>query len=240
MDKVQKSILGPAAVETRVISLGIDLSVFRPDEKNAVRESLGLPQDRRILLFAANGIRNNMWKDYETMRTAVAKLAERVEGTNLLFIALGEDAHAEQIDRAEVRFVPFQSDRHVVAQYFQAADVYVHASRIDTSPTAVLEALACGTPVVATGVGGIPEQIRDGVTGYIVPPGGAESMASSIERLLGNQEHCLRMGENAFKDARARFDLKDEAKAYLSWYQAVTEAKQGEPKNKATSIRNEQ
>ncbi len=57
MDKVQRSILRQAAVETRVIPNGIDLSIFRPAERSAVRESLGLPQDCRILLFAAHGIR---------------------------------------------------------------------------------------------------------------------------------------------------------------------------------------
>ena len=59
-----------------------------------------------------------------------------------------------------MRFVGHQKSAQTVAQYYQAADVYLHAATADTFPRAVLEALACGTPVVATGVGGIPEQVR--------------------------------------------------------------------------------
>jgi len=66
----------------------------------------------------------------------------------------------ERIGQAEVKFVPYQSSPEDVAKYYQIADVYVHAARADTFPNTVLEALACGAPVVATAVGGIPEQIK--------------------------------------------------------------------------------
>ena len=59
------------------------------------------------------------------MRAAVAKVAQRMHGQDLIFIALGEDGPPEKIGQAEVRFVPFQKDREVVARYFQAADLYV-------------------------------------------------------------------------------------------------------------------
>jgi glycosyltransferase involved in cell wall biosynthesis len=78
----------------------------------------------------------------------------------LVFVALGEDAPAERIGAAEIRFVPYQKDPAVVARYYQAADIYIHSARADTFPNTVLEALACGTPVVATAVGGIPEQVK--------------------------------------------------------------------------------
>jgi glycosyltransferase involved in cell wall biosynthesis len=124
----------------------------------AVRAALGIPQDSQVLLFTGNGIRRNMWKDYQTMRNAIALAVNHQE--NLLFIALGEDAPAERIGQLEVRFVPYQQDTEIVARYYQAGDIYLHAARADTFPNTVLEALACGTPVVATAVGGIPEQVK--------------------------------------------------------------------------------
>jgi len=70
-----------------------------------------------------------------------------------------------------------------------------------------LEAMVCGTPVVATAVGGIPEQVEDGITGFLVPPGNVEVMVERIIRLLGNEELRLRMSHQATEDARQRFDL---------------------------------
>lgn len=97
------------------------------------------------------------------MKAAVAQLAARMHGQRVLFTALGEDAPAERIGEAELCFVPYQRNPQAVARYDQAADVYVHAAEVDTFPNTVLEALASGTPVVATAVGdtGAGERIGD-------------------------------------------------------------------------------
>jgi len=217
MRKVEQSILASAIEEARVIPNGVDLKVFRPADKRAARAALDIPQDAKVLLFVANGIRPNMWKDYQTMRAAVALVAERYRG-DLIFIALGEEAPLEYIAQAEIRFVPYQRNSATVAQYYQAADVYVHAAKVDTFPNTVLEALACGTPVVATAVGGIPEQIEDGVTGFLVPPGDPQAMADRILKLLTDQELRRRIARRAAEVARERFDLNRQVRDYISWY----------------------
>jgi glycosyltransferase involved in cell wall biosynthesis len=239
MQKVKQSILAPAILEARVIPNGVDLSIFRPADKQAVRAALGLPQDARILLFSANGIRRNIWKDYQTLRTAVALVADELKMSNILFIALGEDAPPEQIGQAVAQFVPYQKDPVMVARYYQTADLYIHAARADTFPNTVLEALACGTPVVATAVGGIPEQVKglrltpvtgkpiapefnaytpEEATGILVRQGDAIAMAEAIITLLKDKELRQRLGENAARDARERFDLDRQVEVYLSWY----------------------
>jgi glycosyltransferase involved in cell wall biosynthesis len=182
---------------------------------------LRIPQDAKILIFTANSIRKNIWKDYQTMRSAVTLVAKQLQVQNLLFIALGEKAPADQIDQATVRFIPFQSDPSIVAQYYQAADVYLHAARADTFPNTVLEALACGKPVVATAVGGIPEQIEDGVTGFLTPPGDAEAMAARVAQLLANDELREKVGQQAAESARQCFDLERQASEYLKWYEDI-------------------
>jgi glycosyltransferase involved in cell wall biosynthesis len=241
MRKVEQSLLAPAVVEARVIPNGMDLSVFHPADKQAVRAALGIPQDTRVLLFIANGIRRNIWKDYQTLRTAIALIGERIDRRDLLFIALGEDAPAERIGQVEVRFVPYQKDTEAVARYYQAADLYLHAARAETFPNSVLEALACGTPVVATAIGGIPEQVKglevaegqsqtaqlnrygtSEATGILVPAGDAAAMAVGIERLMNDDSLRGRMGENAARDARERFDLQRQVDSYLEWYEELT------------------
>jgi glycosyltransferase involved in cell wall biosynthesis len=234
MKKVEESILAPGVVEGRVIPNGVDVSVFHPADRQAARLALKLPPDVTVLLFIAHRFHRTPWKDYPTLQAAVARVAGRVPSQNILFVALGEEAPAARVGRAEVRFVPFQPDPKVVSRYYQAADVYMHAAHADTFPIAVVEALACGIPVVATAVGGIPEQVialqglppqtggpstgLDRATGALVPPGDVEAMAAAVAILLENAELRRRLGENARRDAAVRFGLKEQITRYLAWY----------------------
>jgi glycosyltransferase involved in cell wall biosynthesis len=221
MQKVEQSMLAPAVMEARVIPNGIDLSIFHPADKGAARAALDIPQGALAILFTANAFRRNIWKDYQTVRDAIAMTSERMNGQGVLFLGLGDDARAEHIGAAEVRFVPYQTDLKAVASYYQAADVYAHAARADTFPNTVLEALACGTPVVATAVGGIPEQVEDGRTGFLVPSGNARALADRLTLLLSDNKRRQCMGILAAEAARGRFDLQRQADAYLDWYKEL-------------------
>src|SRR3546814_3518586 len=75
-------------------------------------------------------------------------------------LALGDSGPDEKVGNTELRFVPYQSEEAVVASFYHAADIYLHAAHADNFPTTLLEAAACGLPVVATAVGGIPEQVE--------------------------------------------------------------------------------
>jgi glycosyltransferase involved in cell wall biosynthesis len=221
MRKVEQSMLAPAIVDARVIPNGVDLSTFHPGNKEEARSALDIPGGTLVVLFAANALRRNIWKDYRTVQDGVALAVEKMSARNVLFIALGQDGPAERIGSAVMRFVPYQTEPKAVASYYQAADVYVHAARADTFPNTVLEALACGTPVVATAVGGIPEQIEDGRSGFLVPAGDAPALAERLTRLLSDHELRARMGAQAAEAARRRFDLDCQADAYWDWYREL-------------------
>lgn len=217
MEKVERSMLAVGMASARVIPNGVDLTVFQPGSED--RHTLGLPTDALILLFATDGIRTNKMKDFETLRGAIAQVAGH--RSKVVFVALGEAGGAEQVRQAEIRFVPYEKDIRRVAAYYRAADVYLHAARADTFPNSVIEALACGTPVIATRVGGIPEQVNEGRTGFLIDAGDATAMAEKIEILLRDAELRQRMGRAAALDAQARFDLNLQVDAYLAWYQEI-------------------
>ena len=217
MEKVERSILSVAMVSSQVIPNGVDLSVFHPGQED--RNALGLPLDAHVLLFTADGIRVNKMKDFQTLRHAIELVAEH--RSNVLFVALGEAGQTEQVGHAQLRFVPYQNDPELVARYYRSADVYIHASRADTFPNSVIEALACGTPVVATRVGGIPEQIVEGETGFLTPEGDSAAMAMRIEMLLTDMDLKCRMGQASAEDASKRFDLNRQADGYLQWYKEI-------------------
>lgn len=236
MDKAKQSHLWPSVIEGRVIPNGVDLELFRPADKAHVRSQLGLPQGAHILLFVAHGIRRNMWKDFAMLEKAMAGISARPEGGNTLFLALGESGPDVRLGKARIRFIPYSMEPSRTAMYYQAADIYTHAARIDTFPNTVLEAAASGLPVVATAVGGIPEQVKglsDGgaddlnryppeeATGILVAPGDAEAMSRGATKLLAN--HLLRrqLSENAARRARAEYGLPRQVDAMLDWYPQI-------------------
>jgi glycosyltransferase involved in cell wall biosynthesis len=216
LNRAQQSMLAPAIVSASVIPNGVDLALFSPGDRDEARTQLGLPHGTSVIVFAAPGVRTNPYKDFATLRAALELLDVPV-----LAVALGEGGAEEQLGEARLCSEPF-ADRERVAVFLRAADLYVHPTRADNHPLAVLEALACGVPVVASRVGGIPEQLRDD-TGILVDPGEPEALARAIAELLGDELRRREMGAAAAADARDRFDGQRHVDAYLELYAAVTD-----------------
>ena len=125
-------MLKQGIVASKVIPNSVDLNIFHPAEQIEVRKELGLPTDAKILIFAANDIRKNIWKDYRTLQSALLEIAKT--GTKVLCIVLGKDAPSEHMGDVEIRFVPDQRDPEMVAQFYQAADIYVHSAWVGDLP----------------------------------------------------------------------------------------------------------
>jgi glycosyltransferase involved in cell wall biosynthesis len=214
-------MLAPAVVEARVIPNGIDLAIFRPGTQHLARAVLGIPQDTALLLAVGGHFRRSPWKDYETLRAVVARVADVVDSRPVLCIVLGDEGPPEQVGRGTIQFKPYTRDRTAVAEHYRAADVYLHPAVADTFPNTILESLACGTPVVAASVSGIPEQIEDGAYGFLVPPSDVRGMASRAAHLLVDGEHRNRMARCAIGVARERFDLALQVERYLALYRRI-------------------
>lgn len=235
MQKVKASMLAPALQSARVIPNGVDMQWFKPGNKIAARRALNLPEDDLILMFAANGIKGNVWKDIATLRDCLARLTPPA-GRQLRLLALGETSAPEQVGQATISYVPHVSSPDRMASYYQATDFYVHAARADTFPNVVIEALACGTPVAATAVGGIPEQIRslhvpgtahdqqawpaESATGLLTPRDPI-ALATALNYILDKPDLIAMLAANAARDAAARFDLDRQVAALLTWYEEI-------------------
>jgi len=228
MRQVEQSMLAPAVVEARVIPNGVDANVFRPGEKGEARASLGLPQDAAVLLFVANAAKQNVFKDYKTVEACTRRVAARFRTRKVLLLVLGQADETLVFDNGEIQWVPFQTQRAVTARFYQAADVYVHAAKSDTFPNTILEALSCGTPVVATAVDGIPEQVEEGRSGFLVPAGDADSMAAHVCRLLSTESLRAAIGRAAAERASRLFGLDKQVDAYLGWYGEMTASRRTE------------
>jgi glycosyltransferase involved in cell wall biosynthesis len=241
MDKIDQSILDPSAVQKKVIPNGVNQAIFKPGDRVNARRGLALPEDAIVLLFSAYGIINSRWKDYQLMRKAIEVIGSRIKDKKIIFIALGQEAPDEVNQNTEIKFIPFVSQPEEVARFYQAADIYLHGAKAETFPNSILEALACAIPVVATAVGGIPEQIKgwkefespdsnlnrfalEDATGVLIRAGNAELFANAIVMLIGDDAKRNKIGENAAKDAKNRFSLQKQSDAFLEWYREIITA----------------
>jgi len=207
MDKAKQSILRVGMIGGQVIPNGVDLSFFRPGHKREARQRLGLPQNVPIVLFVNQGA----WRDYPMATHTIRRV---YRDTSAIILNLGGGLQISNAVKSKERVVVMgKVPPTEMAAYYQAADIYVHPALADTFPNVVLEALACGLPVIATAVGGIPEQVRDGETGFLVKS--ADEMVDRVLYLLGSPETRKQMGEAAAQDARRRFGLDRMARALV-------------------------
>ncbi len=182
--------LGVPAARVRTVPNGVDTSVFYPRERQASRERFSLGPDERVVISAGALIPR---KGHHFVVRALGALARRgVEATLLIAGEENRDGRFEkQIRRTveetgmarRVRFLGFLNHEELVAA-MSAADVLCLASSAEGWPNVVHEALACGTPVVATGVGAVPDMIPGGDYGFVVAPGSQGELEAALEKAL--------------------------------------------------------
>ena len=217
MDQVNASML--KGIKYRVIPNAINLNVFCPGDRMAARNSLNLPLNARIVLLIAH----NMFKDLATMEAALALIRTPVKAEDLIFVCLGRNGEDRPLGQGYIRYLGIERDPRRMALFYQASDLYIHAAKAEAFGKAIIEAMACGTPVVATAVGGIPEQIDDDKTGFLADHSDAKHMGELVQRLLGDDELRERVSQAAISYARQQFDLSRQVDAFLDWYADVQE-----------------
>ena len=220
MGKVPPSILGPAVAEARVIPNGVDLEVFRPQDKRSARAALGIAGDARVLIFAANGGARNPWKDFSTIREAAIQASQSL-GREIVLLVIGGQPGDGQIGNVRLRSVGEVSDRRLLARYVAAADVSVHAVKADNFSLWLSESLACGTPPVTVRVGGIPEVVQDGVTGLVVEPGDPAAFGRALVALLSDDQLRGRMSKAGSAHASSHLGLARMVDDYRRLYHEI-------------------
>lgn len=223
MDRALNSSLRFAVENYRVIPNGIDLTIFSPGDKADARSQLNISSDAHVLTMAAYDIVSNPFKDYSSIKKALLKLVSGeggFPGRQIHFFAIGSEGENESWGSLTIHHVP-ALERSKLASYFRASDIYVHAAKSEVFGLVIAEAMACGTPVVATAVGGIPEVLEHGAHGLLVAPRNPVEMASAIGHLLMNDELRRSMGQRAAQFAADNFGEELMIARYLSWFQEL-------------------
>jgi len=203
------------------IPTGVDLNVFYPRDRSTARARLNLPIEGDLLAFGALGATTDPRKGYAQLRAALERLAATSD-LQLTLLTFGSDEanRSAQISRFPVRHLGPIDDHVSLANVYSAADALVAPSLEDNLPNVVLEALACGTPVVGFAAGGIPDAVEHQSHGYLAPIGASEELARGIAYILSRGGDG-KMRANAAAFARLNFDLLKSGERYAELFREL-------------------
>ncbi|HAS47591.1 MAG TPA: hypothetical protein DCS93_44350 [Microscillaceae bacterium] len=197
-----------------LIPNGLDTDLFKPYPKKESRELLGLPQDKKIILFAAESIENEM-KGLSFLLEALQKLKNQ----DFMLATLGTGALTSL--GFPYKALGFIDDPQKVAKVYSAADIFVIPALEDNLPNTALESIACGTPVVGFNDGGIPDMIRPGENGLLAEPKNCDDLAEKIHRMLNDETLVNTMGVKAREIALNEYDASIQAHSYIKLYEQI-------------------
>ncbi len=250
LDKEQMlSLYDADAAKISVIPCGVDLDMFRPIPRQEAKAYLGGPiADRKMILFVG---RLDPVKGLDTLLEAICELAHRSHDAagRVCLAVIGGDAesaseamnNADCLDDLKARFdlsdlVVFLGSRaqDTLAYYYSAAEVCVMPSRYESFGMVALEAMACGTPVIASRVGGLMFTVQDGITGFLVPEGDPKALAAKLELILADPALRDRLGQQALVAARS-FTWESVAERVAALYDRVLAERASTARSPATA-----
>ncbi|MFO0758751.1 MAG: glycosyltransferase [Byssovorax sp.] len=215
--EVERGREAPAG-RLRLIENGIDLARFEGARahRDAVRDELGIPPGAWVIAHVARLV---PVKNQALLLRAAAPLLDA--GARLLLCGEGPEEGALRALAGQLGVasrVLFLGGRTDVPRVLAAADVFALSSDAEGLPLAPIEAMAMGLPVVATGVGGVPDLVVDGVSGWITPAGDVSALRDRLTDLRADPARAASMGEAGRAHALARRSLDRMTEAYLALY----------------------
>ena len=204
-------------VRVEIIPYGVPIDLFRPVPAAVARKELGLPHDRCLLGLAAASF--DARKGSDVFLAAVRQLTHERFG----LVIWGDDAHCPWPAGIEIRRFGFVADPAQMRRLYSACDLFVCPSRLDNLPNTVLESLACGTPVVGSAVGGIPEMVRPGETGWLYADNQSDACAAALCSAILEKEAWPRYRERCRRLAETEYAPPRQAQAYLRLFAELTQ-----------------
>lgn len=224
----------PSRIE--VVPSAVDIKTFRPVPRERARAELGLDPEEWTVVYVGRALPR---KGIDNLVEAFARLAGRIHRPVRLVIVGGETTEGNPMQTPEIRrladmaamlrirgLVNFtgKRDQTMLKYFYSAADVAVTTPWYEPFGLTPLEAMACGTPVVGSDVGGIKFTVADGETGFLVPPRDPDALAARLERLLMDRALAQKMGRAARARVERLFTWRKVAERTSELYESVLKA----------------
>ena len=207
------ALLSEAPVHT--IPNGLDHRTFRPRDTRGIRRALGIPWEHRIVLFVAQSAQNHR-KGFDLLSDALVAL----DADDMTLLSIGGDEPDLGAALPHTHLGTIESDL-LLSVFYSLADLFVIPSRQDNLPNTVLESMACGTPVVGFDMGGIPDMVRPGETGWLTETSNVRALRQAIEQALADDAAREQRGQRGRAVVEEEYTLERQARRYQNLYEGL-------------------
>jgi glycosyltransferase involved in cell wall biosynthesis len=221
-DMAKKSILKNRFTEFRTISNGVDEKLFKVNPKLHNKEKINISKNNFVALFIGSGASKNKAKGLSNLISVIKDLSRRQINIKITFLVLGDNFKTKRFGNdITLKSGGWMHDKNEIVKYYNASDLYIHLANAENFPTTILEAMHCGLPVIGSNIGGIPEQIVHGKTGFLFENHQTSEIANKIIQLIRNPKLRKDIGSNGKERAVKEFTQNKMAKNYLDWFEEI-------------------
>jgi glycosyltransferase involved in cell wall biosynthesis len=221
--QVQQSMLSHFPIHH--IPSGIDTDAFQPLDSEQCRNLLGIPSGKKVLMFGAESF-SDARKGGDILCQALADLPLALK-QDLVLLTIGN--HREPIEELlgiQTISLGFMTSDRLRCIAYSAADLLLCPTRADNLPLILQESMSCGTPMVSFKVGGVPDFVRPGETGYLAEPENTEDFRQGIMELLENDILRQQMAKNCREITLNEYTLEIQAQRYIDLYNIALKPQQ--------------
>ncbi len=217
-------LLGPCRVQ--VIPNSVDLDTFHPGDRAAARAELGLSADALVLMFGAYTLGERR-KGFDLLAAALRSVLEDPQAAalhqqgRLVFAAYGKDESTLKKSGLPVRLLGDQPTPALMARTLRAANLIICPTREDNLPNVVMEAMACGVPVLSCNVGGVPDMITDREHGRLVPVEDGPALAAALLELVRDPSPLPHWGRQARLKCETAYPLVRQGRDYAALFSSL-------------------
>jgi glycosyltransferase involved in cell wall biosynthesis len=203
-----------------IIPNSLDISVYSQRDRTELRKIFGISEEKFVLLCTAQ-LNSNFRKGYHLLSEALQYLASYQEITErIIIMTIGHKPllFPNSFEQINLGFIKHEG---LMSAIYNIADLFMLPSLQDNLPNTMLEAMACGTPVIGFKVGGIPDAVLHKETGYIVDKISSESLASAIDEIVQTPKWILGIRDKCRKHVENNYGPEIQANRYASLYQQL-------------------
>jgi glycosyltransferase involved in cell wall biosynthesis len=221
VEQAKKSMLGRFTIHH--IPNGIDTDAYQPLDPEQCRSILGIPTSKKVLLFSTQSLTDQR-KGGDLLLKALQILPSSLKAETVL-LTLGEGGEKiAQIAEMPTFNLGYVGGDRLKSVAYSAADLCVLPTRADNLPLVLQESMSCGTPMVSFRVGGVPDLVRPGITGYLAEPEDSADLASGIVKLLEDNGLRMQMSQNCRAITLEEYSLKLQVDRYTALYRQVLQS----------------